>query len=91
MQREFTQDLLPLRRKLQVHLAAIFVTALAAYKSGSFQPVHQLDRAVVLDLQALGNFRDLGTHMQWQPLKRKKKLVLARLKTCLARRPLAEP
>ena len=81
MQREFTQDLLPLRRKLQVHLAAIFGTALAAYKSGSFQPVHQLDRAVVLDLQALGNFRDLGTHMQWQPLKRKKKLVLARLKT----------
>jgi hypothetical protein len=39
-------------------------------KAAGFQPVHQLDGAVMLDLQPFGNFRNLGPNVRWQPLDR---------------------
>lgn len=74
-----------------MNFAAIFRPALAAHKSGGFQAVHQFNGAVVLDLEALGDFSDLGADILRQPFEREKKLMLARLQTCLARCPLAEP
>jgi hypothetical protein len=91
MQRKFTQHLFTLRGELQVNFAAIFRPALAADESGGLKAVHQFNGAMVLDLQALGYFGDLGADVQRQPLEREKKLMLTRLKTCLAGCSLAEP
>ncbi len=91
MQRQLAQHFFALGRQLQVNFAAIFRPALAAHKSGGFQAVDQFHRTMVLDLQAFGDFGDLRADVRRQPLKREKKLMLARLKTGLARGPLAEP
>ena len=91
MQRKLAQHFFTLGRELQMNFAAVFRPALAAYKAAGLEAIHQLNRAMVLDLETFGDFGDLGTDVERQPLEREKKLMLARLKTCLARRPLAEP
>ncbi|HWH60338.1 MAG TPA: hypothetical protein VN682_22100 [Terriglobales bacterium] len=90
MKRKLAQHLFPFGGELQVNFAAVFRAALAAHKATCFQTVHQFNGAMVLDLEALGDFGDLGADIRRQPLEREKKLVLTRLKTRLAGCPLAE-
>jgi len=91
MQRKLAQHFFPFGGELQVNFAAILRPTLPVDKSGGLQAVHKLNRAVMLDLQALGKLGNLGTHVRRQPLQREKELMLARLKTCFACCPLAKP
>ena len=45
----------------------------------------------MLNLQPLGNLRDLGPDIRRQPLQRKKQLMLSRLQACITSRSFAKP
>jgi len=60
-------------------------------KATSLQPIHQFDSAVMLDLQPLGQFRNLGTNLRWQTLDGEKKLVLTWFQSRVARCSFAKP
>ncbi len=91
MQRKLAQHFFTLGGELQMNFAAVFRPALATDKAAGLETVHQLNRAMVLNLETFGDFGDLGTHVERQSLEREKKLMLAGLETRLARRPLAKP
>ena len=72
------------------HIASDLRT-LPPHVTARFQPVHQLDRAVMLNLQPLGHFRNFRFRIRRHPFDRKKKLVLARLQAGIASGVFAEP
>lgn len=54
------QDLFPSRRKLYIDFATVGFAESTTYQPSRGQSVDQLDRAVMLDLQPLGEVRDAG-------------------------------
>ena len=90
MQRQFAEDLLAFRSEREQDLAAIVASPRAMDKSPSFQPVHQLHRAVVADLHAVGQFANPRAHFSRHALDRQHKLILATLQSCLLYHLLAE-
>src|SRR5215831_11561808 len=90
-QGEFTQYSFAATCELQQHLAPVLRAALAVHQPPSFQAVHQFDRTVMLNLQALGNSRDFGTHIARQTLEGEEKLVLTRFQTGSASGSFTEP
>ena len=54
------------------------------------QPVDELNRTVMSNLEPLGQLSDSRTHTSWQPFQRKHELMLLRLKTSYAGSLLTE-
>jgi len=63
VQRQITQDLLAFRSQFQKHFAAIGATRLPAHISGFGEAIHELDRAVMLDVQARREFSNARPHV----------------------------
>ncbi len=76
---------------MQQHFASVLRSPFALHKAAGFQAVYQFDGTVMLDLQPLGDFRDLGSHVRRQSLEREKELVLARLQSRVTRCSFAKP
>jgi hypothetical protein len=79
MQRQLGKHLLTVRRKLYEDGTTIFRTARARDQSFLPQPINQLDRAVVLDLQALGKICDARLFPWGLALNGQHNLVVLRL------------
>src|SRR5437868_14948209 len=90
VERELSEDFLAFRSQRHQYLAPITARPVALYEPVCRQTVHQLDRAVMLDLQALGQFTDPWANIPGQAFQRQKQLVLTRLQACPARGLLAE-
>src|ERR1700678_73483 len=60
MERELAQNLFALWSQGKKPLATIFASAMAPHVTARGQPVHQFDRAVMLNLQPLRQFADPG-------------------------------
>ena len=58
IQRELAQNPLPARSQFEQDLATVVRATVAANQATGFEPIYQFDCAVVLDLQALGQFAD---------------------------------
>lgn len=76
-------------RQPDIHLAPVLFRHASRRRSAFAQPVDQLDRAVVPDLQARSQLADGGSHLRRQSLDREQQLVLLRLQAVRARRFLA--
>ncbi len=81
MQGELRQNALALRGKRQQYLAAVVLGPLAAYIPSPFQAVDQLDRAVVLNLHAVGQFPNARTYSLGYAFDGQHKLILPALQT----------
>jgi hypothetical protein len=90
VERQLAKHLLSARGQVQQDLAAVLGAAAPADVSRMFQAVHQFYGAMMLDLQALGQFPYSRAHTRPQAFECQQELVLARLQTGVARRPLAE-
>ncbi len=66
-------------REAQENLPAILSPADSLQKAVRLQPVRQLNRAVMLDLQALGKQSDGGVAGSRQSFDRQQRLILLRL------------
>jgi hypothetical protein len=84
------QNSLSPRRKFHVHFAPVFVAPGSLNESSLGQPVHELNCAVVLELEALSEIRDVGARRFTSPLHGKHQLMVLRLQTCFAGHFLAE-
>jgi hypothetical protein len=62
---------------------------LSSHVPGRSQPVHQLHRAVMLNLQPFGDLSYVRTHPGWHSLNSQKHLVLPWFQTQQARRHFA--
>ena len=90
MQGELGQRPFSLRRQRQQDFATVILRPLSPHVSICLEPVSQLDRAVVLNLQLLREFPDPWPHFLRHPLNRKHELVLLFLDSGCAHRLLAE-
>lgn len=91
MQRKVLEDSFAARGQFQQDFTAVVAAPVPANKACGFQAVHQFDSAVVLNLQALGQFTDPGTDSRGEPLQGQQKLMLARFKAGIAGCALAKP
>src|SRR5580704_1011377 len=66
MKRQSAQDLLALRSQRKQHLTPILAPAMPLHIAARSQPVHQLHRTVMLNLQPLRQFANLGTYFRGQ-------------------------
>ena len=89
-ERELLQDGLPGIGDLKGDLTPIVLCLLAADETALRRARRQLDRAVVLNLQALRDHADRGARGGGQAFQRKEELVLLRLDPGAAGRRLAE-
>src|SRR5271155_953412 len=90
MKSEFGQDLLSFRGEREQDLAAVVLGAGTMDKASGFQPVHQLDGAMVADLHAGGQFANPRPHPGRHALDRQHELILATLQPGLLHDLLAE-
>jgi hypothetical protein len=79
MEREVAQNLLAFCSQGKQHLTPILAGAMTFHVTARGQPVHQFDRAVMLNLQPLREFADPGARSSGQTLHRQHQLVLPRL------------
>jgi hypothetical protein len=79
VQGEFPKDLFPLGCEREQDLAAVFAATLAGYKTFCGQAIYEFDCAVMLNLQALGQFANPGTHPWRQAFQGEHQLMLVRL------------
>lgn len=84
-QRHPAKNLLGAPGESQQNLPSILLTARSPQKAVCFQPVHEFDGAVMLDLQALGEKTHGGIRRSGQPFEGKQGLILLRLNSCGAR------
>jgi hypothetical protein len=70
LQTQFLQHLFAFAGERYEHLAPVHGAPVTLYQAGFRQPVHQLDSAMMLDLQALGNFGDPRAPSRWQAFQR---------------------
>ena len=73
------QKLLSAARELEQDFTAVGLAARASDETVRLQPVAQLDSAVMLDLQSLGQYTDRHLGLTWQSLDRQQRLMLLRL------------
>jgi|SRR5215467_15001935 len=85
MQREFLQHPLPFWSQRQQNLSPVLPGLAASYQSAHAKPVNEFDRAVMLDLQSLGDFSDSRPNARWQPLQSQHQLMLPWFQTSPAR------
>src|SRR6266481_4544378 len=90
MKRQLAENLLAFGGEREQNFAAIILSAAAVYKPSCFQPVHQLHRAVMLDLHAIRQFANPRTYACRHALDRKHELVLTALQACVLHYLLAE-
>ena len=81
MQRELAQYLFALGSQRKQHLAPVLASAVPPHVTARRQPVHQFDRAVVLNLHPLRQFADSRTRSRRQTLQGQHQLVLPRFET----------
>jgi hypothetical protein len=81
LQGKFLQHLFTFCSQGKQYFAAVFTPAVSPDIAANREPVHELNRTVMSDLQALGQFSDPWTHISGQPFQRKHELMLLRLKT----------
>ena len=72
------------------HFAFVFRSRYARDGARGFEPVHQFDRAVMLDEKPRCNFADGGLYAVGQALHRKQQLMLLRLDAVFPRGGFAE-
>ena len=77
--RDLSQNFLAAMRQPQQNIAAVRAAACPLQQPMSLQAVHQLHRAVMLDLQPFGKHSDGRLGCGRQPLDRKQGLILLRL------------
>jgi hypothetical protein len=80
---QFVENPLRARSEFEQHFAAILTIALAAQISTLAEAVHELDGAVVLNLQAICDFSDQRPHSIRNAFNRDENLMLARLQTSM--------
>ena len=90
MQRQFLQYFLPLGRQAYVDLSPVIDAAAAANQRPFLQPVDQLDRAVMLNLQALRQVGNACSLFRAYRLGGQHELMLLRLNSCATGSLLAE-
>lgn len=73
-----------------MHFAAVFIPATAPDQPLIDQPIHQFDRAVVLNLQPFGDEGDARLRVVGLPLQCQQKLMMLRLNAGLSRCFFAE-
>jgi len=88
--RKLAQHALTARGQRNEHLTAVLARALALHQPLFHQPVDELNRAVMLDLQPLGQLADRGAGPVREPLQSQHQLVVLRFDTGLAGRLLTE-
>ena len=90
VQGKLPQHLFSLWSQGKPYFAAVFTHAMPLDKAAGREPVYQLNRTVMSNLQPLGQFADPWAHPSRQPLQGKHELMLVRLKTSHAGSLLAE-
>src|SRR5438270_4401523 len=70
--------------------ASVCCTPLPFYQSPRFEPVHQLNRTVMLDLKLLGELANAGTDIRRQALQCQKHLILPGLQVSIAHHPVTK-
>ncbi len=88
--REARQEAFTAWSDAQQDFSSVGTAARADDQSLGFEAATQFDRAVVADLQALGESADGGRHSRWQPLESEQSLMLLRLNAGCAGGILAE-
>jgi hypothetical protein len=83
-ERKSTQERRAMRGEAEQDLTAIGAGMFAADGATLGKAVHQLDGAVMLDLQAFSQLADVGSCFFGETFKSKKELVLLRLQAMLA-------
>ena len=84
------QDALPGAREVERNLATVFLAGPPLHETPLDGALRELDSAVVLDLQALGDGPDRGPRLRRQSSQNQEKLVLLRLDARLTGSGLAE-
>src|ERR1019366_1622658 len=84
------QYLFTLRSQGKQHLAAVFTATMPADVAAGREPVHQLNRTVMSNLQPLGQLSNSRADLGRQPFQGQHQLMLVRLKTSPARSLLTE-
>src|SRR5579863_901103 len=90
VQGEIPQEFLAPGAESEQNFAAVAVAALAMDVTSGGQPVHEFHSAVMLNLQAFGQFAHKRRHAGWKPFQRKHQLMLMGLQTGSACRLFAE-
>jgi len=90
VQRKLPQHLFALGRQRKQYLAPVPACTMATNMSARREPIHQLHRAVVLNLQALRQFPNTGPYALGQSLERQHQLVLTWFQACGPGRLVAE-
>jgi hypothetical protein len=80
LQGQPSEDAFAARTKVNINLTPVFLAQGSAYESSSGQPIDQLDRAVMLDLQSFREIRNTSAPGAGHALYSKQELVLLRLK-----------
>lgn len=88
--REFSQYLLSFLGDTDKNTSLISLIAATLNETALREPVHQLNRAVMLKLHALGQFSNRRLPALWQSFERQQQLVLLRLNAGVTCRLLAE-
>ena len=87
---KFLEQLRAVARDAQQNFATVRAATDSVEQSMNFHAIHQLDGAVMLDLQPLGEHANGGLLRAWQPLNRKQGLMLLGLDAGGTRGLLAE-
>jgi hypothetical protein len=90
VQRQMFQNVLALGRKLYMYFALVIRTAGLLDETPLREPVHQLDGAVVLKLETLGEICDARSWVVARSLRSEHKLMVLRLQSRLAGRVLTK-
>jgi hypothetical protein len=90
VQGEFAQHFLALRSQGKPHFSAVFTHAMSPDIAAGREPVRQLNRTVMSNLQPLGQLSNPWAYSSRQPFQGKHELMLARFKTSGAGRFLTE-
>lgn len=90
VQREFAQHLLPTRSEADVNLAAILGPPITLDEIFFFEAAYQLDCAVMLNLQALGEVGNTRAVAASGAAQGQHKLMVLRLDACTSRCLLTE-
>lgn len=89
-ERKFSQQKSSGACQLNDNLPAILFALHAGNSAESLQAVYQLNSAVMLEPQSVGQFADGGLFSWWKPSDGEQQLVLLRLKSISSSLPFAE-
>lgn len=89
-EREAAEDSAPRGSEADEHFSFVFDAGAARDCARRFQPVHEFDRAVVLDEEPRSDLANGGLYAFREAMDRKQELVLLRLDAVVFRRGFAE-